>query len=340
MKNLFSRVVAIALILATVEMALAGTIPKFQNPEGANQVSVKTGTANVGQLLQNAHDHIAHERKWELEPLSSPKVDLIPASDITKYPHVNRYLDLGDSEISHYYILQEDYVFRNLDGRFDKIPAGFIWDGASIPKWTGLPGVLDVGNTRYSSALSEGLIHDYMYRNPQRYTKKEADDLLYDNLVRCKNPNPMKIYLGVDKGGDASYLRHWRNQKEGRYDEFDAEFYANNLKIQRGKMDGSPDKNAVQGSISMEDLKKMNLDDANGDWCKCDDPGCCNTFRVISGKHVGGIRFFCGKCGKVNVEFAKEAVKYERIIKGEGGTPQWRGVNSEEMAKKAAGNAR
>lgn len=84
----------------------------------------------------------------------------------------------------------------------------------------------------------------------------------------------------------------------------------------------------------------MNLDDANGDWCKCDDPGCCNTFRVISGKHVGGIRFFCGKCGKVNVEFAKEAVKYERIIKGEGGTPQWRGVNSEEMAKKAAGNAR
>ncbi len=224
MKNLFSRFVAIALIWATMEMAVAGTIPKFQNPEGANQVSVKTGTANVEQLLRDAHDHLALERKWELEPLSRPKVDLIPASDITKYPHVDRYLDLGDSEISHYYILQEDYVFRNLNGRFDKIPAGFIWDGASIPKWTGLPGVLDVGNTRYSSALSEGLIHDYMYRNPQRYTKKEADELLYDNLVRCKNPNPMKIYLGVDKGGGSSYLRHLRNQTEGRYDEFDAEF--------------------------------------------------------------------------------------------------------------------
>lgn len=93
-------------------------------------------------------------------------------------------------------------------------------------------------------------------------------------------------------------------------------------------------------TISVDDLKKMDLDDKSGDWCKCEDPGCCNTFRVIRGKHFGGIRFFCSKCGRVNVEFAKEAIKYERIIKDEGGTPQWQGPNAEAMANKAAGNAK
>lgn len=92
-------------------------------------------------------------------------------------------------------------------------------------------------------------------------------------------------------------------------------------------------------SISMDDLKKMNLDDANGDWCQCANPGCVNTFKVVNGKHEGYLTFVCSHCKKVNVGFAREALKYEGIIKGEGGTPQWFGPNAEANAK-AAGNAK
>lgn len=188
---------------------------------------------SIAQAIQDARGNLAIEKKWEHDPLSRPKLDLIPAVDIGKYRYTDRYLDLGDAEVSHYFILQEDYVFRNLNGRFDKIPAGFIWDGASIPKFWGAAG-LEVGNTRYNSVIAEGLIHDYMYRNPQRYTKKEADELFYDNLSRCNNPNALKVYKGVDLFGDSSYLRHWNNQRQGYYDVFTPEFYAENLKTFQG----------------------------------------------------------------------------------------------------------
>ena len=92
-------------------------------------------------------------------------------------------------------------------------------------------------------------------------------------------------------------------------------------------------------TISVDDLKKMNLDDANGDWCQCANPGCVNTFKVVNGKHEGYLTFVCSHCKKVNVGFAREALKYEGIIKGEGGTPQWFGPNAEANAK-AAGNVK
>ena len=308
---------------------VAGVGSNLQEESGLKHPAEAQATQ---EMIQNAKGNLAIEKKWELDPLSRPKFNLIPAADIDKYRYTDRYLfDLGDAEISHYFILQEDYVFRNLDGRFDKIPAGFIWDGASIPKDFGAIG-LEVGNTRYNSAIAEGLVHDYMYRNPQRYTKKEADELFYDNLMRCKNPDAMAMYEGVDLSREAakSYRRHWNNQRQGYYNVFTPEFYAKNLKTFQGGNDSTSGKKAE--STQQPDLHNLNLDDKNGDWCKCDQPGCTANMDVKNGNVVFG----CRKCNKVNVKYAKMALELEQKMMAAGEKGEWHGPNAEANAHKAA----
>ncbi len=306
------------------------------NPQEGTGSTQQTDVQAIQDLIQNAKGNLAIEKKWELDPLSRPKFNLIPAADIGKYRYTDRYLfDLDDAEISHYFILQEDYVFRNLNGRFDKIPAGFIWDGASIPKDWGAIG-LEVGNTRYNSAIAEGLIHDYMYRNPQRYTKKEADDLFYDNLKRCKNPDAMAMYKGVDLHWEAAktYRRHLNNQRQGYYDVFMPEFYAENLKIFQGRNNSSLEKKKV--TTQQPDLHSLDLDDPNGDWCKCEErgekPGCKANMDPVKGY----VFFGCTKCKKVNVKYAKMALELEQKMKDAGVQGTWFGQNAKENAHKAA----
>lgn len=175
--------------------------------------------------------------------LPRPNVGLISSDEISNYPSVNRYLtELDDKDISHYYILREDYMFQDLSGGSITIPAGFIWDGASIPSHrNGRIGALvefslEGGNTRYNSALAEGLIHDYMYRDPRRFTKEDADDLLYVNLMRCGNANPIAIYEGVHVAGGDSYQGHKKRQDQGLYDVFTPEFYNKNKAIYQSRL--------------------------------------------------------------------------------------------------------
>ena len=297
------------------------------NPQEGTGLAQKTDEQAIQVQIQNAKEVLAFEKKWELDPLTPPKFNFISASDIGKYRYTDRYLEIGDSQVSHYFILQEDYVFRNLNGKFDKIPAGFIWDGASIGKKLGAV-ALKVGNTRYNSALGEGLIHDYMYRNPQRYTKKEADELFYDNLVRCNNPDSLKMYKAVDLFGDKSYLRHRKNQQQGYYDVFTPEFYAGNLKTFQ---DGN--KAEVK---QPSDLHSLNLDDPNGDWCKCEErgekPGCKANMDPVKGY----VFFGCTKCKKVNVKYAKMALELEQKMKDAGVQGTWFGQNAKANAHKAA----
>ncbi len=234
--------------------------------------------------------------------LPRPSVGLISSAEVSGYPYVDRYLtELGDKDITHYYILREDYTFQDLSGESVTIPAGFIWDGASIP--TGLFGkaielTLEVGNTRYNSALPEGLIHDYMYRNPRRFSQEDADDLLYVNLVRCGNADPKKIYKGVQVFGGDSYQGHKRRQDQGLYDVFTTEFYNKNTAIyqscrishkpevfdrdsQSKKKDPLGEKVCHADSVSVNDLKATDVADANSvnlagevgvrGWCDCGD---------------------------------------------------------------------
>ncbi len=296
------------------------------------------------------------ELNRDSKPLKKPKCGLVPAADIRNYPFVDRYLDLDDPEISHYFILQEDYVFEGLGGQQYVIPAGFIWDGASISKEVAQQ-FLEVGNTRYVSAISEGLIHDWMYRNPQKYKKDEADLLFYVNLLRCKNPDSQKMYAGVAVGGGSSYNRHVDNARRGLYDGFTSELYKKNTAIYKSGQTAHNPEVAVRDQqdtrdeqldekvsrakpVSMDDLKKMDLDDSNGDWCQCANPGCAKEINRENGKlksfYIG---FRCAHCKKVNVKFAKEALCYEKLIKDAGGDSQWLGQNAEADAK-TAGNVK
>lgn len=290
--------------------------------------SIQRATNPLGQSIQVLAQN-AKRWKWERDSLSHPKFNLIPASDIGKYHYTDRYLDLGKADVSHYFILQEDYVFRNLDGKFDKIPAGFIWDGASIPKFWGAVG-LEVGNTRYNSAIAEGLIHDYMYRNPQRYTKDDADVLFFINLSRCNNPDPLKMYEGVYFVGGFTYQKHVDKQRQGYYEVFTPEFYAENVKTFQSENDSTLEKKAK--ATQQPDLHTLDLDDENGDWCKCDQPGCAANMDVKNGY----VMFGCTKCKKVNVKYAKMALKLEQQMKAAGNTPTWHGPNAEANAHKAA----
>lgn len=70
-----------------------------------------------------------------------------------------------------------------------------------------------------------------MYRDPRRFSQADSDDLLYVNLVRCGNPNPIKISEVVQVAGTIAYLGHKWRQDQGLYDVFTPAFYAENLKI-------------------------------------------------------------------------------------------------------------
>ena len=239
--------------------------------------------------------------------LPRPNVGLISSDEVSGYPYVDRYLtELGDKGISHYYILREDYKFQDLSGGNITIPAGFIWDGASIP--TGLLGkvielvALEVGNTRYNSALSEGLIHDYMYRDPRRFSQEDADDLLYVNLVRCGNADSKTIYKGVQARGGESYQGHKRRQDQGLYDVFTPKFYAENLKMFQGVKDSSLQKKQADMNSSNHNNNNPSGDCGDWDCCKCENPD-DRDFR-------------CTKCGKMSKWLAPHRDKeFEQWLK-------------------------
>lgn len=221
--------------VALAAFALVGHANMYNDWAQKNAVNLMCGInpiCSMGKALIPSKERISKMTtaiNRDSKVLSRPNVGLISSAEILNYPYVNRYLtELDDKDISHYYILREDYTFQDLSGESITIPAGFIWDGASIPTVAEM--ALEVGNTRYNSALAEGLIHDYMYRDPRRFSKEDADDLLYVNLVRCGNADPIAIYEGVHVAGGDSYQGHKKRQDQGLYDVFTPEFYKENMK--------------------------------------------------------------------------------------------------------------
>lgn len=92
------------------------------------------------------------------------------------------------------------------------------------------------------------------------------------------------------------------------------------------------DSNALQPN-----LHSLNLDDPNGDWCKCEErgekPGCDANMEA---SEKGYVIFGCTKCKKVNVKYAKMALALEQQMKGAGVKVMWHGSNAKANARKAA----
>jgi len=87
------------------------------------------------------------------------------------------------------------------------IPAGFISDGASIPRalWC----LLDPPVT--ASTLVPSIIHDYLYR--YQICTREAADSMYDDLLRKNGYSAIKrwlVYKGLRWFGNKAWDEHSR----------------------------------------------------------------------------------------------------------------------------------
>lgn len=84
------------------------------------------------------------------------------------------------------------------------IPAGFKWDGMSIPR------VATWFMPRFGEANLAGLVHDFLYSTESEHNnRKEADNLFYDILVDL-NVSKWKayiIYKSVRLFGKSSYKK-------------------------------------------------------------------------------------------------------------------------------------
>ncbi len=189
------------------------------------------------QIAKRQQDEKAakYEASAELNP---PKLGLI--QNIAPYEKTTEMLGFSNDK-GPYLILLEDYKFKDFDGNEYTIPAGFIFDGTSLPTshdegWLtdrspvgfGIQ-VLMPDQTKYSS-LAEGMIHDYMYRHPNQFSKADADLLFRSNLRVNGNKRADRLYSGVHLGGFSSYNEHLRKTKDGTY-RFTDEYYRENIDI-------------------------------------------------------------------------------------------------------------
>lgn len=103
----------------------------------------------------------------------------------------------------------EDFVYVSPDGLHWTTPAGFVFDGASIPRvlWTRLGGPFDGPN------IFIGAVHDPRYRFAD--CDRETADRLLLNVGRCAGlgkQDAMAIYLGVRLGGEMAWIDNARKR--------------------------------------------------------------------------------------------------------------------------------
>tara|TARA_R100000664_G_scaffold25227_1_gene35192 strand:+ start:3371 stop:3730 length:360 start_codon:yes stop_codon:yes gene_type:complete len=112
-----------------------------------------------------------------------------------KYPKIQNIL--GDP---HQKILLEDYFIMGYS-----IPAGFIFDGASIP------GVAKWYVDDDDHLLPAALVHDYLYVN-QPCTRKEADHIFWEIMIYTgvRRSQAYVCWLAVRIGG----WRPWNRRKD------------------------------------------------------------------------------------------------------------------------------
>jgi len=94
------------------------------------------------------------------------------------------------------YILMEDYIYKDI-----RIPSGFIFDGASVPKLFQF-----ISTPFHPDVMAAAIVHDWLYVNHQT-DRKAADIILYDLLVAngIRKFKAKLMYKAVRVGGVASW---------------------------------------------------------------------------------------------------------------------------------------
>lgn len=182
------------------------------------------------------HPFVAYYKKQHPE-IETPKIAFINIDD---YCETRDLLGIKKDEKGPFAILTEDYTFYDLDGTAVTIPKGFIFDGASFPDGGFLKflihGAAGIPGGRYDyRTLASGLIHDYMYRNPENnptYTKDYADLMFMINSDIAGHPNPRSLWTAVQEGGGSAYRQHQKNRDKGLYAKtFTPEYYRHNMEL-------------------------------------------------------------------------------------------------------------
>ena len=105
----------------------------------------------------------------------------------------------------------EPFIYVGSDGHHWLTPAGFVFDGASIPQllWSRFGGPFDGPN------IFIGAVHDPRYRFAD-CDRETADHLLLD-VGRCaglSDDDARAIYLGVRLGGEIAWIDNARKRRE------------------------------------------------------------------------------------------------------------------------------
>ena len=200
---------------------------------------------NIGRKIKDTwskfkdpleHPFVIYYKKQHSQ-IERPKIAFINIDD---YCETRDLLGIEKDEKGPFAILTEDYTFYDLDGTAVTIPKGFIFDGASFPDGGFLKflihGAVGIPGGRYDyRTLASGLIHDYMYRNPESnptYTKDYADLMFMINSDIAGHPNPRSLWTAVQEGGGSAYRRHQKNRDKGLYAKtFTSEYYRHNMEI-------------------------------------------------------------------------------------------------------------
>ncbi len=136
-------------------------------------------------------------------------------------------------------------VVYDIDGVYIAIPAGFITNFGSVPKWA--RGFVD----KADQSIHGYLLHDWIYyKTDTQYTRKQADKLLFKVARDCDQSwwEARLAYIAVRVGGGAFFKKHRPNMTTVSRELIDQICYDNGY---------FPDSNEVLKS--METPKKASL---------------------------------------------------------------------------------
>lgn len=131
----------------------------------------------------------------------------------TARPDFDRGAGVGDGGNGHALLeLQAECEWRD-HKRYVEVPAGFVFDGASVPN--AVYGVLDANAL---DLIIPGMLHDYLYRSdaamlhpdtrePREFDREDADKVLSKaaQMCGCDWDDAKKIFYGVRVGGSGAY---------------------------------------------------------------------------------------------------------------------------------------
>lgn len=169
---------------------------------------------------------------------------------------------------------------------------------------------------------------------------KDGDQYKYVGILYERDPdNPDKYYIIDGQTGlpmDAKQVAGFPTTLSDMWKDMGLSCVTNDAEdIVPPREDSQQD--AANGKSQQHDLHSLDLDDPNGDWCKCESPGCVeHVGRDSCGKVQGYVTIQCSKCGKINVEYARKALSFESQAESQGVDTTWTG-NRSDAVKAAQG---